>query len=112
MTIKDLAKKTGYGVATVSRVLNGQPSVSDTARSVILRAAEESGFTLNSNAKQLKQQHSTSILVMVKGSSNEMFLQLLESIQALADQAHYPLHVDYMDESINEVQRAHRLCRK
>ena len=28
MTIKDLAKKTGYGVATVSRVLNGQPSVS------------------------------------------------------------------------------------
>ena len=112
MTIKDLAKKTGYGVATVSRVLNGHPSVSDTARSVILRAAEESGFTLNSNAKQLKQQHSTSILVMVKGSSNEMFLQLLESIQALADQAHYPLHVDYMDEGINEVQRAHQLCRE
>ena len=51
MTIKDLAKKTGYGVATVSRVLNGQPSVSETARSVILRAAEESGFQLNSNAK-------------------------------------------------------------
>ncbi len=112
MTIKDLAKKTGYGVATVSRVLNGHPSVSETARSTILRAAEESGFQLNSNAKQLKQQHSTSILVVVKGSSNEMFLELLESIQSLADQAHYPLHVDYMDESLNEVQRAVQLCRE
>ena len=112
MTIKDLAKKTGYGVATVSRVLNGQPSVSEQARSVILRAAEESGFQLNSNAKQLKQQHSTSILVVVKGRSNELFSELIENIQSLADQAHYPLHVDYMDESMNEVQRAVRLCRE
>lgn len=112
MTIKDLAKKTGYGVATVSRVLNGQPSVSETARSVILRAAEESGFQLNSNAKQLKQQRSNSILVVVKGRANELFSELLEYIQALADQAHYPLHVDYMDESLNEVQRAVQLCRE
>ena len=112
MTIKDLAKKTGYGVATVSRVLNGQPSVSETARSVILRAAEESGFQLNSNAKQLKQQRSNAILVVVKGHSNELFSELIENIQALADQVHYPLHVDYMDESLNEVQRAVQLCRE
>ena len=112
MTIKDLAKKTGYGVATVSRVLNGQPSVSETARSVILRAAEESGFQLNSNAKQLKQQRSNAILVLVKGRANELFSELLEHIQVLADRAHSPLHVDYMDESLNEVQRAVQLCRE
>ena len=112
MTIKDLAKKTGYGVATVSRVLNGQPNVSDTARSVILRAAEESGFQLNSNAKQLKQQRSNAILVVVKGRANELFSELLECIQSLANQAHYPLHVDYMDENLNEVQRAVQLCRE
>ena len=112
MTIKDLAKKTGYGVATVSRVLNGHPSVSEAARSTILRAAQESGFQLNSNAKQLKQQRSNAILVVVKGRSNELFSELIESIQSLADQAHYPLHVDYMDESLNEVQRAVRLCRE
>lgn len=112
MTIKDLAKKTGYGVATVSRVLNGQPSVSETARSVILRAAEESGFQLNSNAKQLKQQRSNAILVVVKGRANEMFSELLEYIQTLAAQVHLPLHVDYMDESLNEVQRAVQLCRE
>lgn len=112
MTIKDLAKKTGYGVATVSRVLNGQPSVSETARSVILRAAEESGFELNSNAKQLKQQRSNSILVVVKGRANEMFSELIEHIQTLADRAHYPLHVDFMEENLNEVQRAVKLCRE
>ena len=112
MTIKDLAKKTGYGVATVSRVLNGHPSVSEAARITILRAAEESGFQLNSNAKQLKQQRSNAILVVVKGRSNELFSELIESIQSLADQAHHPLHVDYMEESLNEVQRAIQLCRE
>ena len=57
MTIKDLAEKTGYGVATVSRVLNNQPNVSEKAREIIMQAVEESGFQLNVNAKQLKQQH-------------------------------------------------------
>ena len=37
MTIKDLAKKTGYGVATVSRVLNNHPNVSEKARKVIFK---------------------------------------------------------------------------
>ena len=50
MTIKDLAEKTGYGVATVSRVLNNQPNVSEKARAVIMQAVEESGFQINANA--------------------------------------------------------------
>ena len=83
MTIKDLAKKTGYGVATVSRVLNNHPNVSEKARQTILQAVEESGFEINVNAKHLKQQHATSILVVVKGTSNEMFSELVEAIQSL-----------------------------
>ena len=55
MTIKDISAQTGYSVGTVSRVLNNQPNVSEKAREVILKAAEESGFQLNANAKQLKQ---------------------------------------------------------
>ena len=65
MTIKDLAAKTGYAVATVSRVLNNHPNVSEKARTVIMQEVEESGFQLNVNAKRLKQQHATSILVVV-----------------------------------------------
>ena len=88
MTIKDLAEKTGYGVATVSRVLNNQPNVSEKAREIIMQAVEESGFQLNVNAKQLKPQHATSILVVVKGTSNALFRELLESIQSMIKQTH------------------------
>lgn len=112
MTIKDLAEKTGYGVATVSRVLNNQPNVSEKARQTIMQAVEECGFQLNANAKQLKQQHATSILVVVKGTSNELFSELVESIQSLIKQTHYPLYVDYLDEDANEVLRAVQLCRE
>ena len=73
MTIKDLAAKTGYAVGTVSRVLNNHPNVSEKARAAILAAVEESGFQLNQNAKQLKQSHATSILVILKGSGNILF---------------------------------------
>ena len=112
MTIKDLAAKTGYAVATVSRVLNNHPNVSEKARKVIMEAVEESGFQLNANAKQLKQQHATSILVIVKGTANELFGELVEAIQSLVAPTQYPLIVDYLDEEANEVRRALQLCRE
>ena len=110
--MKDLAKKTGYGVATVSRVLNNHPNVSEKARKAILKAVEESGFQINDNAKQLKQKIATSILVVVKGTSNEMFGSLVEIIQSEVAKTDYPLIVDDIDEDDNEVLRAVRLCRE
>ena len=112
MTIKDLAAQTGYAVGTVSRVLNNHPNVSEKARTAILKAVEESGFELNVNAKQLKQQHATTILVVVKGTGNELFGEMVEAIQALVAQTRYPLIVDYMDEDGNEVHRAIQLSRE
>lgn len=111
MTIKDLAEQTGYSVATISRVLNNHPNVSQKTRAQITQAVAESGFQINANAKQLKQ-HATSILVVVKGTSNELFSEMLETIQNLVAQTHYPLHVDYLDEDCNEVLRAVQLCRE
>ncbi len=112
MTIKDLAAKTGYSVGTVSRALNHHPNVSDTARAVILKAARDSDFELNQNAKQLKQQHSTTILVVVRGIGNELFAELVENIQHLVAKTRYQLVVDYLDEAMNEVHRAEQLCRE
>ena len=112
MTIKDISALTGYSVGTVSRVLNDQPNVSEKARRAILDVVNAAGFQLNENAKQLKQQRATSILVIAKGTSNELFGRLIERLQArLADQP-YPLIVDYLDEDENEVLRALRLCRE
>ena len=112
MTIKDLSAQTGYSVGTISRVLNNQPNVSQKARETILRAADECGFRLNVNAKQLKQQHSNSILVLVKGAHNKVFALLVESIQDRIAETRYSLVVDYMDETENEVLRALQLCRE
>ena len=112
LTIKDLSAQTGYSVGTISRVLNNQPNVSQKARETILRAANECGFQLNANAKQLKQQHGNSILVLVKGTHNELFSSLVEMIQSRVAETKYPLIVDYMDEAENEVLRAVQLCRE
>ncbi len=112
MTIKDLAEKTGYAVGTISRALNGHPNVSPKTRSAILEAARESGFQLNTNAKQLKQTHSNAILLVVKGVGNELFGEMVETIQHCVSQTRYQLLVDYMDEDLNEVTRAMQLCRE
>ena len=112
MTIKDLAAQTGYSVGTVSRVLNNQPHVSELAKEIILKAAEESGFQFNANAKQLKQQQSNSLLVLCKGNANELFDGLLFAIQSRVANTGYELNVDYIDESENEVRRALQLCRE
>lgn len=112
MTIKDLAAQTGYSVGTVSRVLNNQPHVSELAKETILKAVGESGFQMNENARQLKQQQSNAILVVCKGKSNELFDGLLMEIQARIASTAYTLIVDYIDESENEVLRALQLCRE
>ena len=112
MTIKDLAERTGYAVGTVSRALNNHPNVSETARTAILQAAQEVGFEINMNAKQLKQTHSNTVLVVVKGIGNELFGEMVESIQHLISLTSYQLVVDYMDEDANEVARAVQLFRE
>ena len=112
MTIKDLAAKTGYSVGTVSRALNHHPNVSETARNTILKAARDSDFELNLNAKQLKQQRSTTVLVVVKGIGNELFAELVENIQNLLKKTRYQVVADYLDEDMNEVHRAEQLCRE
>ena len=56
MTIKDIARLSGYGIGTVSRVLNNHSDVSDKARKKIMGVIEESNFQPNSNARQLKRQ--------------------------------------------------------
>ena len=112
MTIKDLSEKTGYGVGTISRVLNNQPNVSAKAREVILKAVKENNFEINTNAKHLKQQQANSIFVVVKGTSNEMFSEMVEAIQAMIAKTDYPLIVDYQDEDADEVHRAAQLCRE
>lgn len=109
MTIKDLARETGYSVGTISRVLNNQPNVSEKAREHILACAARMGFELNTNAKNLKQQHGSGILAIVTGTSNELFFNLIEQMQQRLSGTGYPMMVDYVAEGENAVLHAVRL---
>ena len=106
MTIKDIAKESGYAVGTVSRVLNNHPDVSEKARECILAVVEKYHFVLNNNAKNLKQQVSSSILVLVKGTHNELFAALVEALQTLLIDSPYSLLTEYFDEDESEVSHA------
>lgn len=112
MTIRDLARLSGYSLGTVSRVLNNQPNVSEKARTAILALAKESGFQLNESAQLLKQQRSNTVLIIVKGTANEMFASMVEQLQSLFSRTTHPLIVDFIDEDENEVLRAVKLCRE
>ena len=112
MTIKDLARESGYSLGTVSRVLNNQPNVSEKARTAILAIAERHGFELNQSAQSLKQQRSNAVLIIVKGTANEMFASMVEQLQSLFSRTTHPLIVDFIDEDDNEVLRAVKLCRE
>lgn len=110
MTIKDIARESGYAVGTVSRVLNGHPNVSPEAREKILAVVRQNKFRLNSNAKRLKQQASHSIAVVVKGSRNLLFATLLETAQSLVETRGYSVILSYHSEEENEVAVAQALC--
>ena len=112
MTIKDIAKLYGFGVATESRVLNDHPDDSDETRRKVLAVVEEQGFQPNNNAKHLKQQSSTSIAIIVKGIMNMLFADLVEKVQALLRDAGQDAAVYYLDEDANEVAYACQLCRE
>lgn len=111
MTIKDIAQLSGYGIGTVSRVLNNHPDVSEKARQHILKVIEETGFQPNSNAKHLKLRASSSISIIVKGTHNVLFADIVEQIQTRLLENGEDTAVSYLDEDANEVHFAIQLCR-
>lgn len=112
MTIKDIARQSGYAISTVSRVLNNHEDVSETARMRILAVVEENNFRLNNNAKHLKQQKSANIAIVVKGTMNELFAILVEGMQEQIKQRGYTAVVYYVDEEQNEVCAAMHFIRE
>ncbi len=109
MTIKDIARESGYAVGTVSRVLNNQPEVSEKARKKIMEVVEKYNFQLNNNAKHLKQQASSGIAVIVKGNQNMLFASIFEEIQGMIREKGYAAMVYYVGEADNELEQAFRV---
>lgn len=111
MTIKDIARLSGCGVATVSRVLNNYPDVSPDTRKRVLEVLEKYNFQPNSNARNLKQQSSRRAAIIVKGIRNALFADMLEQTQQRMQENGMDAAVYYLDEEADEVAFAKRVCR-
>ena len=111
MTIKDIAKESGYALGTVSRVLNNQPGVSEEARKKVMEIVEKYHFRLNNNAKLLKQQCNNGIAIIVKGTKSMLFAGLVETLQRLIRENGYACLIYYIGEGDHEVEQALQVCR-
>ena len=110
VTIKDIAKESGYSVSTVSRVLNNRRDVSPVAKQRIEEIVAKYNFVPNNNAKSLKQTVSETIVILVKGTANMLFADIVEEIQRMLEKTKYTSVVAYIDETDNEVQQAIQIC--
>jgi DNA-binding LacI/PurR family transcriptional regulator len=60
-TIKDVAKALNISITTVSRALDGYDDVARETQELVLRTAQEMGYTPNRAARQLRKQRSETI---------------------------------------------------
>lgn len=81
LTIKDIAKKCGVGVSTVSRALNNHPDINKETREKILKAVEEDGFIPNNSARNLKRTDSKTVAIIVKDIDNPFFATMMRVME-------------------------------
>ncbi|HEI8865716.1 HTH-type transcriptional regulator GalS [Serratia sp. AKBS12] len=88
ITIRDVAKRAGVSVATVSRVLNNSAVASPQTRERVLQAAAALGYRPNANAQALATQNSETIGVVVMDVSDPFFGALVKAVDTVAQQHH------------------------
>jgi LacI family transcriptional regulator len=102
LTIKDVAKKAGVSIATVSRVLNNKDRVKDETRDKILAVVEEMNYVTNFSAKTLRQNKSNVIGVIVQGVSIPFYAEIVKGIENKANEYDLRLIVCDSENSINK----------
>jgi DNA-binding LacI/PurR family transcriptional regulator len=72
-TLEQVATAAGVSRATVSRVINGSPKVSDSARAAVARAVEQLGYVPNRAARSLVTRRTDSMALVVEESESRLF---------------------------------------
>ncbi|AGF58410.1 LacI family DNA-binding transcriptional regulator [Clostridium saccharoperbutylacetonicum] len=81
LTIVDVAKKANVSVATVSRVMNGNYPVKEETKRRVLEVIEELNYIPNMQARELTQQKSATIGVVVPSINNMFFPEVINGIE-------------------------------
>ena len=82
-SIKDIAKLSGFSVATVSRVINNNGRFSEETRKKVERVIKETGYQPNYSAKSLRMNKSLSIGILVPDITNPFFAEVVQKIEEL-----------------------------
>lgn len=112
ITIKDIARICGVGVATVSRALNNHPDINPDTRRRIMEVVDEYGFVPNNSARNLKITESRTIAILVKGMTNPFFVKMIGVMEKEIQAKHYSLELRHVDENTDEVEVAFELVKE
>ena len=86
---RDVAKRAGVSVASVSRYVNEKGTISADVRARVEQAIRELGYSPNVVARSLKLQKSDMIGVVFPDIENLFFISLIRTIEDLASQDGY-----------------------
>lgn len=92
-TIKDVAKAAGVSIATVSRVLNKNYTVSPKLEEKVMNVIKELNYYPNSIARSLKNENTHTIGLIVSDISNSFFTTIARSVEDIINQQNYNLIV-------------------
>jgi DNA-binding LacI/PurR family transcriptional regulator len=96
--IKDVAERASVSVATVSRVLNGDPNVDPEYRKRVRAAVAELGYRPNRLARNLRRQQMEAIGIVVPDIENPHFAEVVRVVEGIALEMGYRVLVCNTDE--------------
>ncbi len=88
-TIKDVAKRAGVGIGTVSRVINNEKGVGEQTRTKVLNAMRELNYSPNNMASQLRRNETRIIALLVPVVNHPFFAKLAYYVEDEADRYGY-----------------------
>ena len=85
-SIRDVARRAGVAVGTVSNVLNRPDTVGEGTRERVLAAIAELGFVRNESARQLRAGSSRTIGLVVLDVANPFFTDVARAVEDVASE--------------------------
>jgi LacI family transcriptional regulator len=89
ITIYDVARAAGVSMATVSRVVNGNPNVKPATRKKVLECIKQLGYRPNAVARGLASKKTTTVGVVIPDISNAFYSEVTRGIEDIATMYHY-----------------------
>ncbi|AGF26621.1 MULTISPECIES: catabolite control protein A [Bacillus] len=102
ITIYDVAREANVSMATVSRVVNGNPNVKPTTRKKVLEAIDRLGYRPNAVARGLASKKTTTVGVIIPDISSIFYSELARGIEDIATMYKYNIILSNSDQNLEK----------